>query len=81
MRIHGQDVPIAAEVLNLRQFSAHAGKSELLRWLRGMPAPPRETFMVHGEPSASVSLKSAIEAEFKWKVTLPKYLQTVDLNT
>jgi metallo-beta-lactamase family protein len=80
LRIHGQDVPIAAEVINLRQFSAHAGKSELLRWLGGMPAPPRQSYMVHGEPEASAALKSAIESKFKWRVALPAYLQTVDLG-
>ena len=81
LRIHGQDVPIAAEVINLRQFSAHAGQSELLRWLTGLPAPPRQTYMVHGEPVASAGLKVAVESKFGWRVTLPKYLQTVDLNT
>jgi metallo-beta-lactamase family protein len=80
LRIHGQDVPIAAEVINLRQFSAHAGQSELLRWLTGLPAPPRQTYMVHGEPVASAGLKVAVESKFGWRVTLPKYLQTVDLN-
>jgi metallo-beta-lactamase family protein len=80
LRIHGQDVPIAAEVINLRQFSAHAGQSELLRWLKGLPAPPRQTYMVHGEPVASAGLKVAVESTFGWRVTLPKYLQTVDLD-
>jgi metallo-beta-lactamase family protein len=80
LRLLGQDVPVAAEVINLRQFSAHAGKSELLRWLTGLPAPPRQTYMVHGEPQASASLKAAIESKFKWRVTLPQYLQTVDLD-
>jgi metallo-beta-lactamase family protein len=80
LRIHGEDVPIAAEVVNLRQFSAHAGKSELLRWLAGLPAPPRQTYLVHGEPAASAALKSAIELNFRWRVALPEYLQTVDLN-
>jgi metallo-beta-lactamase family protein len=80
VRLHGQDVPVAAEVINLRQFSAHAGKSELMRWLSGLPAPPRQTYMVHGEPQASASLKEAIESNFKWRVTLPQYLQTVDLD-
>jgi metallo-beta-lactamase family protein len=80
LRIQGQDVPVAAEVMNLRQFSAHAGKGELLRWLSGMPAPPRQTYLVHGEPAASASLKAAIEAQFKWKVSLPQYLQTVGLG-
>jgi metallo-beta-lactamase family protein len=80
LRIHGHDVPIAAEVINLRQFSAHAGQSELLRWLSGIPAPPRQTYMVHGEPQASAALKSAIESKFGWRVALAAYLQTVDLN-
>jgi len=80
VRIHGMDVPVAAEVINLRQFSAHAGKSELLRWLSGIPAPPRHTYLTHGEPEAAAALKSTIEANYKWRVTLPQYLQTVDLE-
>lgn len=80
LRIHGQDVPVLAEVVNLRQFSAHAGKSELLRWLSGVPASPRVAYMVHGEPSASLALKIAVESTFKWRVELPQYLQTVSLD-
>jgi metallo-beta-lactamase family protein len=80
LRIHGEDVPIAAEVLNLRQFSAHAGKSELMRWLTGLQAPPRQTYLVHGEPTASAALKSTIESKFGWRVSLPAYLQSVGLD-
>ncbi len=80
LRIHGEDVPVCAEVLNLRQFSAHAGKSELLRWLTGMPAPPRQTYLTHGEPEASAALKTSIESTFHWRAALPQYLQTVDLS-
>jgi metallo-beta-lactamase family protein len=79
LRIQGQDVPIAAEVINLRQFSAHAGQSELMRWLGGMPSQPRQTYMTHGEPQASAALKAKIESTLKWKVALPRYLETVDL--
>jgi len=81
IRIHGQDIPVAAEVINLRQFSAHAGKSELLRWLTGVPSPPRQIYLTHGEPPASAALKTAIESAFRWRVALPQYLQTVDLDT
>src|SRR6266481_711535 len=79
IRIHGQDIPVAAEVINLRQFSAHAGKTELLRWLTGVPSPPRQIYLTHGEPPASAALKTAIESAFRWRVALPQYLQTVDL--
>jgi metallo-beta-lactamase family protein len=80
IRIHGEDIPVGAEVINLRQFSAHAGQSELMRWLTGLPAPPRITYLTHGEPPASAALKAKIEAAFKWRVVLPQYLQTVDLS-
>ena len=80
VRIHGEDVPVAAEVINLRQFSAHAGQNELLRWLTGLPAPPRQTYLTHGEPPASAALKAKIESAFRWRVALPQYLQTVDLS-
>jgi metallo-beta-lactamase family protein len=80
LRMYGEDVPVAAEVVNLRQFSAHAGKSELIRWLTGLPAPPRQTYLVHGEPAASAALKFTIESNFRWRVSLPAYLQTIDLD-
>jgi metallo-beta-lactamase family protein len=80
LRIQGADVPIYAEVINLRQFSAHAGQSELMRWLGGIPGAPRQTYLTHGEPEASAALKAKIEATYNWKVSLPQYLQTVDLS-
>src|SRR5579864_6233722 len=56
MHLYGQAVPVAAEIVEMGQFSAHAGKSELLRWLSAFPAPPKQTYLVHGEPDAAQSL-------------------------
>ncbi|MGO9639897.1 MAG: MBL fold metallo-hydrolase RNA specificity domain-containing protein [Candidatus Acidiferrales bacterium] len=80
LRIHGQDVPVRAEVKNLGQFSAHADRGEILRWLSGMPAPPKMTYMTHGEPQASAALKSLIESKMGWRVSLPAYRQKSDLG-
>jgi metallo-beta-lactamase family protein len=80
VRIHGEDVPVRAEVVNIGQLSAHAGKSELLRWLSGFQAPPRQTFLVHGEPVALDALRAAITTQFHWPVTIPAYRQSFDLN-
>lgn len=81
VRIHGEDVPVRAEIVNLRQFSAHAGRSELMRWLAGIPAPPRQLFLVHGEPAAAKALQSAVQSELHWNVTLPAYLQSFDISS
>jgi len=80
VRIHGEEVPVRAEVVNIGQLSAHAGKSELLRWLSGFQAPSRQTFLVHGEPVALDALRGAITAQFHWPVTIPAYRQSFDLN-
>jgi metallo-beta-lactamase family protein len=80
LRIHGEDVAVKAEIVDLKQFSAHAGRSELLRWLSGIPAPPRQTFIVHGEPAAATALQQAIESQFKWKAVRPQYRQSFELT-
>ena len=81
IRIFNREIPVAAEIVQLGQFSAHAGKSELLRWLTALPAPPKQTYLTHGEPSAAQSLQSAIQQKFQWKVSVARYLDTVDLST
>ncbi len=78
LRIHGEEVPVRAEVVEIGQLSAHAGKSELVRWLSGFQAPPRQTFLVHGEPSGLNGLRDAIAAQYHWPVTIPNYLQSFD---
>ncbi len=80
LRIHGEDVPVQAEVIELKQFSAHADRGEILRWLAGIPAPPRQTFLVHGEPVAAGALKNTIQSKLGWRVALPAYRQSYDLS-
>jgi len=79
LRIFGQQVPVRAEIVTIGQLSAHAGKSELLRWLSGFQAAPKQTFLVHGEPVALNSLRDAVTSQFKWPVTIPAYLQSFEL--
>jgi metallo-beta-lactamase family protein len=80
LRIHGEEVPVRAQVMEVGQLSAHAGKNELLRWLSGFQAPPKQTFLVHGEPAALSSLSGSIASQFHWPVTIPVYKQSFDLN-
>src|ERR1700722_10837190 len=80
LRIHGQEVPVRAEIVKIDQLSAHAGRGELLRWLSGIATPPRQTFLVHGEPNALESFHGAVTSKFNWPVTVPEYLQSFDLG-
>ena len=80
LRIHGEEVPVRAEVVEIGELSAHAGRSELVRWLAGFKTPPRQTFLVHGEPSGLNGLRDAIAQQYHWPVTIPTYQQSIDLN-
>jgi metallo-beta-lactamase family protein len=79
LNLFGEQVPVCAEVIEMGQFSAHAGKSELLRWLTGFPSPPKQTFLTHGEPEAAQSLQNAIQTKFQWKASVARYLDTIEI--
>jgi metallo-beta-lactamase family protein len=80
LRIFGQEVIVKAEIVVMGQFSAHAGKSELMRWLQGLPSAPKQTYLTHGEPAAAQSLQRAIQDQLKWNAAVARYLDTVDLG-
>ena len=80
LHLFGQAVAVNAEIITLGQFSAHAGKSELLRWLSGIEAVPRKTWLTHGEPAAAQSLQATIKEKFHWDVAVARYLDTVDIR-
>ena len=80
IRIHGDDVPVHAEVVSLSNLSAHADYLETLDWLRGFKTPPRQTFITHGEPAAADALRQRIERELKWRAHVPDHLEVADLN-
>ncbi|MGV3494016.1 MAG: MBL fold metallo-hydrolase RNA specificity domain-containing protein, partial [Ramlibacter sp.] len=80
IRIHGQDVPVRAEVAKIDALSAHADAQGIEDWLRTAPKKPRQTFVVHGEPDAADALRQRIERNLRWDVTVPEYLETVKLD-
>lgn len=76
IKIHGQMVPIRAQVESLNNLSAHADYEEILNWLSHFRKPPKKTFITHGEPDAANSLKTKIEQQFGWTCIVPQYQQT-----
>ena len=78
LRIHGEDVPVRARVASISGFSAHADEDELSRWLASLPAPPRRTFLVHGEPAALAAAKARMDG-LGWRADVPRHLEEVAL--
>jgi metallo-beta-lactamase family protein len=79
VKIHGQYVPIRAEVASIDALSAHADREELLGWIGALPAAPRRVFMTHGEPVSADALRQAVEERHGWPCTVPEYRESVEL--
>ncbi len=80
VRIHGQDVVVRAEIVNLHNVSAHADRDELIAWLASGRLAPRRVFVVHGEPAAADALRQRLHARFGWNARVPHYRETVELG-
>jgi metallo-beta-lactamase family protein len=77
-RIHGQSYPVRIRVEEINSFSAHAGKSDLQRWISNLKSPPKHIFLTHGEEAPITSLESYIQSK-GWAVSSPTYLEKFEL--
>lgn len=80
VKIHGDHVPIRAEVLSMDLFSAHADQAELLGWLGACTSKPRHVFVTHGEAVAADALRREIQDGLGHPVSVPEYRDTVELE-
>ena len=78
LRIFGRDVPITAEVVEIGSLSAHADSDEIIEWMRAAPAAPAMTYLTHGEPVSSDTLRLRIKHELGWNVRVPEHLERID---
>ena len=65
----------------LDNLSAHADSGEILDWLRHFDSPPRETYIVHGEPGPADALRLTIQETLGWQARVPEYRERVLLTS
>ena len=73
IRMHGKDLPVQAEIVQLSSASAHADSHQLLAWLGKMPQPPDQVYVVHGESHAADALRQRIEREMNIRAVVPEH--------
>jgi metallo-beta-lactamase family protein len=79
IKIHGQFVPVRAQIAKNDSMSAHADRSEILRWLGTLPKAPGRLCLVHGEPGPMDALKGTISQELGWAAHTPAHGETIAL--
>jgi metallo-beta-lactamase family protein len=79
IKIHGEYVPLRAQVKQIDNLSAHADGAEIISWLANFSAPPKRTFITHGEPPAADELRRRIEETLHWQCRVPDYFENAEL--
>ena len=79
IKIHGQYIPVRAEIAELTMLSAHADAGEIMAWLKGFARAPKMTFVTHGEPAAADALRHRIAEELGWPALAPEHRAEFDL--
>ena len=62
VELDGERYDIRARVHQVGGYSAHAGQSDLVGFVAGIPAPPREIRIVHGDQEAKQALKRCFQS-------------------
>jgi metallo-beta-lactamase family protein len=79
VRIHKGDVPVLAEVRDLKGLSGHADSGEMMRWLSSVTTPPRAVYVTHGEEEAALALAARIARERGFEALVPALGESVEL--
>ena len=79
IKIHGEYVPVRAEIVQTDAFSAHADADDVLSWLAGAPEPVT-TYVVHGELPAAAALRDRLDRELGWTAAVPALGERVTIR-
>ena len=77
--IHKQVVPVAARVMKIDSWSAHADQAKLLRWVAEAEGAPGRVFVTHGEDRAAEVLAEKLRGT-GLVAEVPSPGETVDLG-
>lgn len=82
VKIFGDTFPLRAQVKILNAFSGHAGKTDLIEYVRAVKdASPRlrSVFLVHGEPDQALPLKAILDEWKAFETHYPKLGEAFEL--
>jgi len=80
IRMLGADVAVKAHLATLGGLSAHADRDALLNWLGHFRAPPKHTFVMHGEAETALGFAALIHERLGWQTEAPQAGQSVELS-
>jgi len=80
VRIHGRQYPVHARIKQIRGFSAHADRDELMKWLSKLSVNPRHIFITHGEIESAEQFSRYLHEKTSYATSVPKYGTAVKIK-
>lgn len=72
VKVHGEYIPIRAQVAILDNVSAHADYSEMLTYFSQANINPKMVFVTHGELAAADEFRRRLSEKFGWNCVVPE---------
>ncbi|MDD2627761.1 MAG: MBL fold metallo-hydrolase [Clostridia bacterium] len=72
VKIFGEEIGVNAEIRTLDAFSGHADQDGLIKWIKNIKKKPKKIFLIHGEHTGQLMLKSEIEEKLKIECIVPE---------
>ena len=79
VKMHGEMVPVEAQIASVQEFSVHADGNELMNWIGVAKDRIKKVFVVHGEEGAQDAMASRVEAELHVSAVAPTDAQRFPL--
>ena len=79
VKLFGEVIKVAADIVQLEGLSGHADKNGLLKWVNSFEKKPEEVFVVHGEDAVCEAFTSCLKDEYKFKARAPYSGDVFDL--
>jgi metallo-beta-lactamase family protein len=71
VKMHGEMVPVRAEIESIQSFSVHADGDELIAWMSTVSEAPNQVLVVHGEAGVAETFSDRIKSQLGWKSHAP----------
>ena len=71
VRIYQEDIHVEAEIVELKDVSAHADRDGLIHWLTDNPEKPKNVFVVHGEDSVAENFAKQLQNDCGYEASAP----------